>query len=173
MLIFGLDVGITGGIAALAEDGSYIDCHDLPIMVHGKGKWVDGVELLKMVRDMRKGEPARAMVERIHAMPSMGAVANNSKGMTLGSTLATLQIAGCAIELVEPGTWKRALGMLAPNTSDREKKHASLCRARQLFPMAPLTRIGDSGRAEALLIAHYTQRFRQGEVQPRQQELVA
>jgi hypothetical protein len=158
-----VDVGITGAIACLRGDGAFLDVEDLPVMTFRTAKWIDGTELLTIVRRMRQGAPTKAIVERIHAMPAMGAIANNSKGMTLGSVLSTLQIAGCAIELVEPGTWKRALGLLAPTKSDREKKAASLHRARQLFPSAPLTRVADNGRAEALLIAHWhQQRARQG-----------
>jgi hypothetical protein len=165
MLTLGFDCGVTGAVACLREDGAYVDCHDLPIMTYRTAKWIDGTVLLQMIREMRQGEPATAMVERIHGMPNMGSVANNSKGMTLGSTLSTLQIAGVAIELVEPGTWKRAMGLIAPKSTDREKKAASLHRARQLFPSAPLARIADSNRAEALLIAAYAQRFRQGQLE--------
>lgn len=153
MLTFGVDVGITGAIACLRDDGAFLDVEDLPVMTYRTAKWIDGVVLLAIVRRMRQGQPVKAVVERIHAMPAMGALANNSKGMTLGSTLSILQVAGCAIELVEPGTWKRALGLIAPKSSDREKKAASLHQARQLFPSAPLSRIADNGRAEALLIA--------------------
>jgi hypothetical protein len=163
MIILGIDVGVTGAIAALRDDGAFQDVRDLPIMVTGKAKWVDAMEMLHIVRDMRNGSEAVAFVERVHAMPMMGSVASNSKGMTLGSTLAALQIAGVAIELVEPGVWKRAMSLTAPKgTTDREKKLASLTRARMLFPAAPLTRVGDNNRAEALLIASYGQRFRQG-----------
>jgi hypothetical protein len=158
VLTLGIDVGITGAIACLRDDGAFLDVEDLPVMTYRTAKWIDGTELLTIVRRMRQGSPAKAIVERIHAMPAMGALANNSKGMTLGSTLSILQVAGCAIELVEPGTWKRGLGLLAPKSTDREKKVASLHRARQLFPSAPLSRIADNGRAEALLIAHWHQR---------------
>lgn len=159
MILLGVDVGITGAIAALRGDGAFQDVRDLPITSNGGAKWIDGPELLSIVRQMRNGAEARAIVERTHAMPKLGTVAANSKGMTLGSVLATLQIAGIAVELVTPQGWKRSLGLLAPGTSDRQKKTASLHRARQLFPSAPLERQLDNGRAEALLIAHWACRY--------------
>lgn len=161
MITFGVDVGLTGAIAALRDDGAFQDVRDLPVMSSGKTKWIDGPELLSMIFDMRNGHEARAIIEHIHATPKMATTTGHSLGLTLGSVLATLQQASIAIELVTPVTWKRALGLLAPGSSDREKKLASLCKARLLFPSAPLERQLDNGRAEALLIAHWGQRLQQ------------
>lgn len=152
--IIGVDVGLTGAIAQIEDTGTFIRVDDLPVMEHGRAKWIDAQKLAALMGDFIQ---ARAYVEHIHAMPKLGTVAANSKGMTMGSVLATLQIAKIGIELVPPQTWKRALGLLDPNASDRERKHASLCRARLLFPQAPLEREKDHGRAEALLIAHWAQ----------------
>src|ERR1700732_3540500 len=113
-LVLGVDVGVSGAIACL-RDGQYFDVEDLPIVTCKSTRWIDAVELAAIIRRWRSagdGRPVKAVVERIHAMPEMGSVANNSKGSTLGSVLATLQMTGCAIELVEPGTWKRHMGLL-------------------------------------------------------------
>lgn len=159
MLTFGLDIGVTGAIACIRDDGAFMDVEDLPIMFHGKTKWIDGTVFLALVRSMKRDQPARAFVEKTQATPKIGVTTSNSMGLTLGSALSILQVAGCAIELVYPQVWKRALGLIDSSKSHRDKKHASLCLARQLFPSAPLTRQADNGRAEALLIAHYSQRF--------------
>jgi hypothetical protein len=53
--------------------------------------------------------------------------------------------------LVPPQVWKKRLKI------DSDKK-VSLALARQLFPNAPLARVKDGGRAEALLIAEYMRR---------------
>lgn len=155
MIVLGIDCGLTGAIAGLRSDGSYIDVFDLPVVRRGAAKWIDGRELRLLVRKMRGEDSAHAIVEHIHAMPEMGSVANNSKGMTLGSTLTCLDMCGCSIELVSPVKWKRAQGLLMPEAADDEKKQASLKRARQLFPRAPLERVADHGRAESLLIADW------------------
>lgn len=155
MLTLGIDCGVTGAISCLSEDGQYRDVEDLPLITHGKTRWIDGTELLTILRRMRGGEPCMAFVEKTQATPKIGVTTSNSMGLTLGSTLAILQIAGCAIELVYPQVWKRALGLIDSQSSDREKKRASLDRARLLFPRASLERVCDNGRAEALLIAWY------------------
>lgn len=165
MLIIGVDVGLTGAIAFLDRDGRYLGVHDLPVTMHGKAKWIDPMPLIECIRERRvalglRGEsPARAFVEQVHAMPKLGTVAANLKGMTLGSTLAALQVAGVSIDLVAPSAWKAALGLQMPKAADKQKKDASLARARLLFPTAELDRQKDHGRAEALLIAHWGYRF--------------
>lgn len=163
MLTLGVDCGVTGAIACLRDDGAFQAVEDMPVMFHGKCKWADGIVLLDIVRRMKQGQACRAVVEKTQATPKIGVTTANSMGLSLGSTLAVLQIAGCSIELVYPQVWKRALGMLMPGGSDREKKAASLHRARQLFPSAPLVRQLDNGRAEALLICWYAQRFLHGQ----------
>lgn len=164
MLTLGIDVGVTGAVACLRDDGAFQGVEDLPIMTHGKTRWIDGVEFLAIVRRLKQGQECRAFVEKTQATPKIGVTTANSMGLTLGSTLVVLQIAGCAIELVYPQVWKRALNLIDSSKSDRDKKAASLHRARQLFPSAPLERHLDNGRAEALLIAHYSQRFKQGQL---------
>jgi hypothetical protein len=138
MLTLGFDIGLTGAFAAIDEQGTLVALFDLPVMVWGKTKWIDGVHLLGLIRATKNGHPARAFVEQVHAMPRIekdgqegksfkggGVVAAYSKGLTLGSTLVALQFAGVSIELVSPGTWKRALGLIDAKASDTAKKLAS------------------------------------------------
>lgn len=156
----GIDVGVTGALAVISDrSGEFVALHDLPLMTWGKTKWVDAVELCRVLRDAREGYPARAYVEHTQVMGKAGMLAASSKGLTLGSTLAALQFAGIPFELVIPSVWKRALGLIAKDSTDGEKKLASLSRARMLFPSADLDRVKDHNRAEALLIAYYGQRF--------------
>lgn len=165
MLTLGVDVGVTGAIACLRDDGMFLDVEDLPIVFHKKSKLIDGVELRDIVRRMRQGQPATAVIEKTQPTPKLGVVQAFSMGMTLGSTIDALRFAGCSIEFVMPAVWKRALGLIDAEATHSQKKAASLHRARLLFPSAPLTRVGDNGRAEALLIAHWHQRNRQGQLE--------
>ena len=158
MVTIGIDVGLTGAIAAIDQDEQLIGVEDLEVMVHGKVKWIDAQDLLGTIRLMREGRPARAIVEQTQVMPKLGLQAAMSKGMTTGSVLAALQIAGVSIELVQPAVWKRAHGLVAPKASDAEKKTASLTKARMLFPTAELELGKHHNRAEALLIAHWAVR---------------
>ncbi len=155
MITIGLDVGLTGAIAAINPSGVLIGLFDLPVMVHGKTKWIDGLRLVGMVRALQSGSPARLFVERTQPTPKVGVIQANSMGLTLGSTLVALQFARVSIELVSPVVWKRSLGLLMPNASDRDKKQASLDRARMYFPSAPLSRQKDHNKAESLLLCWY------------------
>lgn len=154
MRIIGVDPGVTGAFAVLESDGVFVAVEDLPITEWGKAKWTDATQLCSRLFDLLDGKPARAVVEHTHAMPSMGTIAANSKGMTLGSVLAGLQMANIGIELVSPASWKGSLGLTGGKT-DRERKKAALGRARLLYPTAPLEREKDHNRAEAILIAYW------------------
>lgn len=155
MITIGVDVGVSGAIAAIADTGELITVCDLPVMVNGRTKWIDGVHLCGVLRAIRDGRPARAFVERTQPTPKVGVTQSNSMGLTLGSTVVALQFAGVPVELVPPQTWKRALGLIMPEASDTAKKAASRTKAQMLFPTADLDRVKDHNRAEALLIAHY------------------
>lgn len=167
MIVIGVDVGVTGAIASIDDNGEVVYLADLPIASHGNSKWVDGGRLLTMLfAARRRDRPARVYVEHIHGTPKMGVTTSHSLGLTLGSVLGVLQIAQLPLELIAPAKWKRGLTLIMPRASDGEKKAASLERARQLFPRADLARVKDHGRAEALLIAHYAQRHLLGITAP-------
>lgn len=155
MLYIGIDVGVTGAIAALSEDGSYMFLEDLPITVYSKFKWTDGQRLLAMLHDMRSGQTARAFVEYVAPMPTLGVVASAAMGRTFGSAVAVVQMAGLSLELVSPQKWKKAL-----NVSSDKKSTLGLARSR--WPLADLSLEKHHNRAEALLIAEYGRRFNQG-----------
>lgn len=158
MIFIGIDVGLTGAVAAINEHAELVGVHDLVTAVAGRTQWIDSGHLLTTLSDLRQGKAARVYVEQTHAMPGMGVLSVSSKGLTLGSVLATVGMAGLPLELVPPAVWKRSLGLLMPKASDRERKAASLSLARQRFPSAPLDRARDHNRAEALLIAEYARR---------------
>lgn len=156
MIHIGIDVGTTGAIAAI-EGIHVLYCKDLPINTHNRSKWVHGADFLEMLRDARGGNAALVTIEATHAMPGNGSRTSHSQGMTLGSVLATLDIAGAAYGLVQPAEWKRDLGLVGKGLTDIQRKAQALNMARQRFPDAPLDRQKDHNRAEALLIAHWAQ----------------
>jgi crossover junction endodeoxyribonuclease RuvC len=167
VITIGIDVGVTGALASIDEHGNVVHLVDLPITQSGALKWVRGGSLLRELFAARRSDlPARVFVEQTGPMPKLGMKAANSKGLTLGSVLAVLEIAELPIEFVSPARWKRALGLLRPGADDHEKKSVSLDRARLLFPKASLARQKDNGRAEALLIAHFGQRHVMGHAAP-------
>ncbi len=110
--------------------------------------WIDGGALQSLLIEALGGRPARAIVERVSAMPRRGVASAFNFGVGFGSVLAVLQARHVAIELVTAAVWKRALGL----SSD---KAASLHKARLLCPAAELHLAKHDGRAEALLLAHW------------------
>lgn len=150
MLYLGVDPGATSGAFAVLNDlGDYVAADDLPVIASRKLKWVDAPELISKLLELRQGETMTAMVERQSARPGQGVSSTFVSACAFGSLLATLQVAGVAIELVMPAVWKAANGLL------KADKKASLDRARLLFPAADLDRRKDHNRAEALLLARY------------------
>lgn len=148
MRTIGIDPGQTGALGVLGPDGEFELVWDLPIIRDHSLAWVDGGRLQTRLIESLAGRPARAVVERVSAMPKQGVASSFTFGVTFGSILSVLQARHIPIELVTPATWKRALG-LGPD------KQASLDKARLLFPHADLELAKHEGRAEALLVAHW------------------
>ena len=148
-MIVGLDPGaVSGAYAVLSDSGALIEVDDLPQIASGKLRWIDAPVLLSRLIELKAGGPMLAMVERQGARPGQGLSSTFTSATAFGSLLATLQVAGCSIELVTAASWKSAVGLSAD-------KRQSLDRARLLFPGASLDRKKDHGRSEALLIAYY------------------
>ena len=149
-LVIGIDPGLSGAIAVLSADGAVEYLADLPVIRDRSLAWIDGAQLQTMRLDACRGRPARAVVERVSAMPRQGVSSSFAFGVSFGSILSVLQAMQIPIELVTPSVWKRSLGL-------SRDKHASLHKARLLFPTAELQLAKHDGRAEALLLAHWYQ----------------
>lgn len=169
-----IDPGVTGAVAWL-RDGVYAGVADLPIHVHGKTKILDGPKFLQLLTGagIFESPDPFAFIEHVHAMPPRrkpgqqgrpvsGTKTADSIGCSRGSVMQALLIAGIPFDFVEPNSWKRALKLTAPGATDKERKNASLCRARELCHGArpQLERQKDHNRAEAILIGVYSDRLR-------------
>lgn len=154
MLFLGVDPGAVSGAFAVLDESTLLMVDDLPTIASGKLKWVDGPALLSRILEIRAGKPMVAMVERQSARPGQGLSSTFTSACAFGALLATLQIAGCSLELVTPVVWKSATGAIGRD------KGASLDAARRLYPEASLDRKRDHGRAEAILLARYALRQR-------------
>lgn len=146
-LTIGIDPGLTGAIAFMADDG--LPCvYDLPVIRDKSLAWIDGAALQSLIINEREGRQATAMVEQVSAMPKQGVTSSFHFGVGFGSILGVLQALSIPIEFVRPGAWKKASGL----NSD---KKAALHKARLLYPDIDLHLEKHDGRAEALLIARY------------------
>ena len=146
-IIIGIDPGLTGALAILAN-GVFEGVHDLPIIRDRTLAWIDGNELQSLILAALAGRTAVAIIERVSAMPKQGIASAFQFGVGFGSILGVLQALHLPIEFVTPAVWKRSLGL-------SKDKHASLHKARLLFPTAELHLAKHDGRAESLLIAHH------------------
>lgn len=144
----GIDPGLSGALAVLGPHGDLESLHDLPVIRDGRLAWIDAQGLTSLLIDSLRGRTARAVIERVSAMPAQGIASAFNFGVGFGSLLALVQARYLPIELVTAAQWKRAMGL----SSD---KRASLDKARLLFPTADLGLAKHDGRAEALLLAYW------------------
>lgn len=160
-ITFGIDPGISGAIAVLA-DGVPISVDDMPVMEIGDKSEVDAAKLAAIIRGVRAANPGAyfsGCIERVRAMPprkdgagvqrSAGAQSSMNFGDNYGKAKAAFEILGIPYTRAEPQSWKRHFGLIG------QHKDASRQLALVRFPtMADrLKRKKDDGRAEALLLA--------------------
>lgn len=175
MIIVGIDPGVTGAIAMIGHRAEFIHCVDLPVMVRtesrvrGKGgemrtkttNQVNATALAAILREWLKDydrEAVHVMIEKCQAMPGMikgnpkaqSSAGTFSLGLSAGVIEGVVGALGVPHTLVHPATWKASI-KLAGGT----KKDVYRTYAQRLFPAAPLARMKDHNRAEALLIAKF------------------
>lgn len=145
MITIGIDPGLSGAIAAIEASGHYA-VQDLPVQRDKSLAWIDGARLADIVRSFGSAGEMTCIIERVSAMPKQGVASSFGFGVNFGSVLGVIQGLGIRLELVTPVKWKREMNLSA-------EKHASLHKARLLFPRAELHLCKHDGRAEALLLA--------------------
>jgi crossover junction endodeoxyribonuclease RuvC len=158
-MIAGVDIGLSGAIAFLTDDGKLIESHDMPTMRVGDKNEIDE----DRVREMFSREGLKhVFFEKAQAMPTERKDKNTGKTIKQGIASTAHYMAsyglvrgicrgiGVPYSLVHPATWKKAMMKDMP-----KEKSASTYRVQQLFPGCGLTRVKDHGRADAILIALY------------------
>ena len=147
MMYLGLDPGFSGAWGMINHKGEYISCGD---MLHDD-KFIATNAVFAEISQARDRQDLQVIVEAVHSMPGQGVSSSFKFGMAYGAAISLAQRLNCPWHIVSPRMWKKALKL----DSDKDK---SLLMARELWPMAPLTRKKDNGRAEALLLAEYLRR---------------
>lgn len=156
MILIGIDIGVTGAIAAVDSRGT-CTIHDLETLpVPGASRLVkrrlDGRALIHTLRALiPPGAVAKAVIEDIHMRPGTGGAATSSLSGSRGVVEAVLDIARVDWATVQPRRWKAGLGLIGKSKRD------SIDLASSLYPpaVASLKRQRDHNRAEALLLAHW------------------
>lgn len=168
-LIVGVDSGISGALALLAE-GDPIRFIDMPNRPRAnKGNEIDSRALAATFRGLFsefQGAYFHVVLEKVQSRRgnSASTVWNQAEGF--GAIRAVIESVGLQYEMVAPQTWKRHFALLMGRQEretigmkDAEYKDRSRLKAievfQRVFTEKELARKKDCGRAEALLIAKW------------------
>lgn len=143
----GIDPGKGGGIAVVDANGHACLMTRMP---ETEREIID----LFMQVDMDLGAGATfAMLELVRSSPQMGVVSAFTFGKGYGTLRTALAAAVIPYDEVTPGKWQQAMGCRSGGDKNVTKR-----RALELFPSVKVTH----AIADALLLAEYCRRVRQG-----------
>lgn len=158
----GIDPGLTGGLAAISEEGQIVDITPMPRLGGSTGPlcfydikvWFSGI---------RNGHTIYAAIERASVRPKEGVRSVLTIGTNWGFLKGMLVAIGAKHEEPTPQQWKKALGLPKRAGAERKKgKEDAAVLATQLFPGINLTpgrrSVPHDGMADAVLIAEYARR---------------
>ena len=147
MIYCGVDPGFTGAWGMIDHNGEYWSCGD---MIHN-GDYLLSRDILAEMKQAIDRQDTQFILEAVHAMPKQGVSSTFKFGMAFGSAITIIERFSKTVHMVTPHKWKKDMGL----TSDKAQ---SMAMARELWPLAPLHRAKDNGRAEALLLAEWYRR---------------
>jgi Holliday junction resolvasome RuvABC endonuclease subunit len=156
VIYIGIDPGVSGGIAALTDNGMVIDAIKMPVTDQ------DVLAVTRFYSERADVEgPCRAVLERVNAGVFGGRKTGQSMGVTSAFTFGTgvgrLRMALAASDIpfdeIAPVSWQTAL-----QCRSRGDKNVTKARAQQLFPKEKVTH----AIADALLLAEYCRRLHRG-----------
>lgn len=160
MKFIGCDPGLTGALCLIDLQAGLLECEDIPTCENGLGgsmtRWVN-VDRLRILlvdwsaRHQFAQDKVFAAIERPIPMPRLPAQTIASQFDTFGTLRAELIRAARQVHYVSPQVWKKLFGV------SNDKNAARACCLR-LYPDAPVTRVKDHNRAEAILIGHWLRR---------------
>jgi crossover junction endodeoxyribonuclease RuvC len=154
----GIDPGLTGAMALLCSERGLLACLDLPTESNGlktgsMKRQLNAAEFDRQLMEWRithelAYEHVTVAIERPIAMPSLPAQTIAAQFDTVGAIRALCSLRFDATNFVAPSEWKKLFGLSKDKTGSREA-------ALRLYPSAPVARVKDHNRAEAVLIAHW------------------
>lgn len=148
-MIVGIDPGKSGGIAAVGDNGKFIDGIRMPIIKHGKRDVVDTRKLSMWVDHTAL---TCVVIEQVHAMPGQGVSSMFNFGRHTGAVEGWALEWKCPVYWVTPAKWKKHFGL-------SKDKRASLDRAVLEFGWDKRWDVlANDGIAEAALLALYQHR---------------
>lgn len=158
----GIDPGMTGGLAAVSEEGGLLSVIPIPRMNGSTGPQ-DYHAIKDWFASIKKMGKVEAALERISVRPGEGVKSTLTAGKNWGFLKGMLVAIGARYVEPTPQAWKKALSLPKRSGKERKKgKEDAVVLATQLFPGLCLTpgkkRIPHDGMADAVLIAEYARR---------------
>lgn len=150
MVILGIDIGVTGAIAVLA-DGAIVEIHDMPILRDGSNsrKTVNAPLLAEIIA---KAHADKVFVEWVGPRPLEGPVGAFAFGRARGVVEGVCAGLAIPVEFITAPAWKRMVG-IPPGKNGAKDAARSKAVARWPAQAELFRRVKDDGRAEACLIA--------------------
>lgn len=158
----GIDPGMTGGLAAVSEEGGLLSVIPIPRMNGSTGPQ-DYHAIKEWFAAMKKLGKVEAALERVSVRPGEGVKSTLTAGTNWGFLKGMLVAIGARYIEPTPQSWKKALSLPKRSGKERKKgKEDAVVLATQLFPGINLTpgrkRIPHDGMADSVLIAEYARR---------------
>lgn len=139
MILIGIDPGASGGVAIFDANTNQIELFKCP---------ETETEIAHLFRFI-VSERARALIEKVHAMPGQGVTSMFSFGRNYGFLRGCLIAFQIPFDEIPPQRWQKALGCLT-----KGDKNVSKAKAQQLYPKLKITH----ATADALCILEYLRR---------------
>ena len=145
MYFLGLDPGLASGAwGVIDHNGDYVACGD----IEHDGARVLPLPLRKALQwAIPASEDALIIIEQVHAFSGQGIVSTAKFMRAAGAIEAVATLLNHPVVFVTPQMWKKSFGLI------KKDKKESLYLARDKWPVAPLRKVKDHNKAEALLLA--------------------
>lgn len=147
----GIDVGLTGALSVISNNGKKVEIYDMPVTKVKVGKTYrkkyDEREMASLM-SLLSGDTVCCAIESQHSMPKQGVSSVFSLGYGYGILIGSLEYSDMYYTIVTPQKWKKYFGL-------KSDKSDSIKMALELYPDADIYLKKHHNRAESLLIAHW------------------
>jgi len=145
MYFLGLDPGLASGAwAVINHHGAYVACGDIE---HDFARVLPLPLRKALLRAIPATEDATIIIEQVHAFSGQGIVSTGKFMRAAGCIEAVAALLDHPVVFVTPQVWKKSFDLI------KKDKKESLYLARDHWPTAPLKKVKDHNKAEALLLA--------------------
>lgn len=160
--VCGIDPGLDGGIALISEAGVLVEA--MPTNEATKGRLIDLPELTRWLFGHRSVIEV-VFIEAAQMRPRQATQATFKCGRGFGQIEGILAALNIPYEIVNAGSWAKVMHAGVEGKTDKKAK--SKLAVSRLFPGLDLRasercKVVHDGMAEAVLIAEYGRRKRQG-----------